>query len=107
MVAPYDHVGELEELAPDVLVEVMSLSQDAIRVLKQTFSPEGINMGLNLGAVAGAGVKDHLHFHIVPRWAGDTNFMPVVADIRIIPQSLDHAYSILRRGFEELNRPQA
>jgi ATP adenylyltransferase len=71
-------------------------------VLKRTFHPEGINMGLNLGAAAGAGVKDHLHFHVVPRWAGDTNFMPVVADVRVIPQSLDHAHEILKKGFEDL-----
>ncbi len=102
MVAPYAHVGELEDLDPAILAEVMALSQDAIRVLKNEFTPQGINMGLNLGAAAGAGVKDHLHVHLVPRWLGDTNFMPVVADVRVIPQSLDSAYRVLHRGFKEL-----
>lgn len=102
MVAPYAHIGELEELDPAILADVMALSQDAIRVLKKEFTPQGVNMGLNLGAAAGAGVKDHLHVHLVPRWLGDTNFMPVVADVRVIPQSLDSAFRVLRRGFEEL-----
>jgi ATP adenylyltransferase len=102
MVAPYLHEGDLENLSAEILAETMKLCQDAITVLKRTFHPEGINMGLNLGAVAGAGVKDHLHVHVVPRWAGDTNFMPVVADVRVIPQSLDQAHQILRRGFQEL-----
>ena len=102
MVAPYAHVGELEELQTDILAEVMALCQDALRVLKKEFTPQGVNVGLNLGAAAGAGVKDHLHVHVVPRWMGDTNFMPVVADVRVIPQSLDSAYRILHRGFQEL-----
>lgn len=102
MIAPYAHIGELEDLETETVAEVMSLCQDAIRVLKTKFTPQGVNMGLNLGAAAGAGVKDHLHVHLVPRWMGDTNFMPVVSDIRVIPQSLDSAYRILHKGFEEL-----
>jgi ATP adenylyltransferase len=102
MVAPHEHVAELEALDPEVLAEVMGLCQDAIRVLKQEFNPQGINLGANLGAAAGAGVKDHLHLHLVPRWLGDTNFMPVMADVRVIPQSLDSAYRLLRHGFERL-----
>lgn len=102
MVAPYIHVGELEDLEQGVLSEVMSLCQDSVRVLKSTLHPEGLNIGLNLGAVAGAGVKDHLHVHVVPRWAGDTNFMPVLTDVRVIPQALEHTHEILARGFQEL-----
>jgi ATP adenylyltransferase len=103
MVVPYDHTGELEELAAEVTSELFSLCQDSVRVLKTTFHPDGINIGVNLGAAAGAGVKDHLHFHLVPRWAGDTNFMSVVSDVRVIPQSLDQAAQIIRGGFDSLN----
>jgi ATP adenylyltransferase len=104
MVAPYAHTGDLEDLTAEDAAEVLALCQDAVRVLKQTFKPDGLNVGLNLGAAAGAGVKDHLHFHIVPRWAGDTNFMSVVADVRVIPQSLDQAHHILVQGLEDLRR---
>ncbi len=107
MVAPYAHIGELEELPSEALVEVMGLCQDATRILKNTFNAEGINLGVNLGAAAGAGVKDHLHVHLVPRWVGDTNFMPVVSDVRVIPQSLDHAWSLLSKAFRELRGPGA
>lgn len=103
LVAPFAHTGELEALPSSTLHEVMDLCQDAIRVLKREFNPEGVNMGANLGAAAGAGVKDHVHVHIVPRWLGDTNFMPVVADVRVIPQSLDHAYAIISKGFADLH----
>lgn len=102
MVSPYAHIGELELLPPATLHEVMDLCQDAIRVLKRDFNPEGMNVGVNMGAAAGAGVKDHLHVHIVPRWLGDTNFMPVIADVRVIPQALDHAYTLIHRGFIDL-----
>jgi len=102
MVAPYAHIGELEQLPTETLTEVMGLCQDAIRALKKEFNPEGINVGLNLGSAAGAGVKDHLHVHVVPRWLGDTNFMPVLADVRVIPQSLDHAHALLSRAFVAL-----
>jgi len=102
MVAPYQHAGNLEDLAPDVLTELMMLCQDAIRALKRDFKPDGVNMGINLGSAAGAGVKDHLHIHVVPRWQGDTNFMAVVTDTRVIPQSLDDSYRILHAAFKAL-----
>lgn len=102
MVAPDAHIADLEDLPTETLMEIMSLTQDAIRALKREFHPEGVNVGINLGAAAGAGIKDHLHLHIVPRWAGDTNFMPVVADVRVIPQSLDHAHALLSRAFAEI-----
>lgn len=103
MVAPYAHIGNLEDLEPEVLNELMSLCQDAIRALKKDFKPDGVNLGINLGAAAGAGVKDHLHIHIVPRWQGDTNFMAVVTDTRVIPQSLDDAYRRLHEAFASLH----
>jgi ATP adenylyltransferase len=102
MVAPYQHAGNLEDLAPHVLTELMTLCQDAVRALKRDFNPDGVNMGINLGSAAGAGVKDHLHIHVVPRWQGDTNFMAVVTDTRVIPQSLDDSYRMLHAAFTAL-----
>ncbi|OPZ79304.1 MAG: AP-4-A phosphorylase [Actinobacteria bacterium ADurb.Bin444] len=102
MVAPYKHIANLEDLAPDVTAEMMRLCQDAIRALKRDFNPDGVNMGINLGSAAGAGVKDHLHIHVVPRWNGDTNFMSVITDTRVIPQSLDESYRILHAAFTAL-----
>lgn len=102
MVAPYEHIGNLEDLSPEVLLEMMSLCQDAIRALKSDFNADGVNMGINLGPAAGAGVKDHVHIHVVPRWAGDTNFMAVITDTRVIPQSLDDSYRLLHAAFMAL-----
>ena len=102
MVAPHEHTGALEELPPDTLHEMMDLSQACVRVLKAEFRAEGLNLGFNVGAPAGAGIKDHLHLHIVPRWVGDTNFMPVIADVRVIPQSLEQSYTLISEGFTKL-----
>lgn len=102
MVTPFAHIAAFETLPSDTLAEMMALCQDAVKALKRDFDPDGVNMGLNLGAAAGAGVKDHLHIHIVPRWTGDTNFMPVTADVRVIPQSLDRAYELLHGAFADL-----
>jgi len=104
MVAPFAHTSELENLPPDTLLELMQLAQQCIRAFKLVFSPDGLNLGFNLGAAAGAGVKDHLHLHLVPRWAGDTNFMPVLADVRVIPQSLDQSYDVLVEAFDRLEK---
>lgn len=102
MVAPYAHLADLEALPPDTLHEMMDLAQLAARALKAKFNPDGLNLGLNLGAAAGAGIKDHLHLHLVPRWQGDTNFMPVIGDVRVIPQSLEDSYRLLTEAFVEL-----
>jgi ATP adenylyltransferase len=102
MIAPFAHVSSLEDLPPATLHEMMDLSQDCIRAFKLSFSPEGFNLGFNLGAAAGAGIKDHLHLHLVPRWSGDTNFMPVIADVRVIPQSLDDTRDQLAKALKEL-----
>jgi ATP adenylyltransferase len=100
MVAPFAHISALEELPSETLYEMMDLAQDCIRALKAEFQAEGLNLGFNLGAPAGAGIKDHLHMHLVPRWAGDTNFMPVFADVRVIPQSLDQSFELLGEAFK-------
>jgi ATP adenylyltransferase len=99
MIAPYAHLSALEELPSDALNEMMQLAQRSTIVLKQSFNAEGLNLGFNLGSAAGAGIKDHIHMHLVPRWTGDTNFMPVVADVRVIPQSLEQTYEVLAHAF--------
>ena len=88
MVAPYRHVGEFGDLDDREALEIHRLAAEALAALAQTFAPEGYNAGWNLGRVAGAGVVDHVHLHVVPRWAGDTNFMPVLADVKVLPEHL-------------------
>ncbi len=95
MVAPYQHTGELESLDGETLKEMMLLVSQAIRALRQMMNPQGFNVGANLGRVAGAGVDDHVHIHVVPRWNGDTNFMPVLAETRMIPELLPQTYDNL------------
>ena len=89
MVAPDRHASEFGELSDDEALELHHLSARAIRALGAVFSPEGFNLGWNIGRVAGAGVVDHVHLHVVPRWSGDTNFMPVLADVKVLPEHLD------------------
>jgi ATP adenylyltransferase len=88
MVAPYRHDTAYEALTAEEAAEVYRLTVDAIEALRAVFSPEGFNVGWNLGRVAGAGIVDHAHVHVVPRWGGDTNFMPVLADVKVIPEHL-------------------
>jgi len=97
MVAPYKHTGELDELADTELADLMILARRSKQLLARALKPDGFNIGINLGRVAGAGVEDHLHIHIVPRWNGDTNFMPVLGDVRVLPQALDELYAELRK----------
>jgi ATP adenylyltransferase len=95
MVAPFRHVGELEEVAADELAELDALLQRSIRALKEEYAPQGFNIGMNLGRVAGAGIPDHVHWHIVPRWNGDTNFMPVVGQTKVLPELLEESFQRL------------
>ena len=88
MVAPVRHVGDFGDLEDDEALELHRLTQSALGALAQVYAPQGYNVGWNLGRVAGAGVLDHIHLHVVPRWAGDTNFMPVLADVRVMPEAL-------------------
>ena len=88
MVAPIRHVGDLEELQDDEALAIHRLAAQALHALRETFRPDGFNLGWNLGRVAGAGVVDHVHLHVVPRWSGDTNFMPVLADVKVLPEHL-------------------
>lgn len=100
LVCPYRHVSELEELAIEESAELMRFMQLSSRLLKKHFKCEGINIGLNQGKAAGAGVKDHLHFHLVPRWNGDSSFIAVMDDIRSIPQFLEETYANLLPAFQ-------
>jgi ATP adenylyltransferase len=91
MIAPVRHVGELTELEDDEVLELHRLAGRGLAALAETYRPEGYNLGWNLGRIAGAGVTDHVHLHVVPRWAGDTNFMPVLADVKVLPEHLTAA----------------
>ena len=88
MVAPIRHLARLDTLDEEERLELMAGAATAVRALERAFRPDGFNLGLNLGRVAGAGLEDHLHVHVVPRWGGDTNFMPVLADVKVLPQHL-------------------
>jgi ATP adenylyltransferase len=93
MIAPFRHVGELEEVKDDESLDMQQLLQRCIKALNEAMQPEGFNIGMNLGTVAGAGIPDHLHWHVVPRWNGDTNFMPVISDTKVLPDELWRTYS--------------
>jgi ATP adenylyltransferase len=101
MVVPYAHLSDLTKVDTATLTEIGSLTQSAISLINAVLHPEGFNLGINLGKVAGAGIDDHLHQHIVPRWAGDTNYMPVVAQTRTIPDMLEGTYTKLRERLPE------
>jgi ATP adenylyltransferase len=99
MIAPYAHLATLPELDAESAAEMVTLAQRAMVVLDRAYEPNGYNAGLNQGRVAGAGYDGHIHFHVVPRWAGDTNYMPVLADTRVMPQSLEDSYRALKGAF--------
>jgi len=102
MIAPYSHVASLEDLSMDELVEMMQLVKLSMKAIRRAFNPDGFNIGVNIGRVAGAGVPGHVHIHVVPRWVGDTNFMGVIAGTKTLPVSLQETYSILRKAVEEV-----
>ena len=99
MVVPYRHIDGLEELGDDELHEHWQIVARSLRVLREVFNPGGFNIGVNMGRAAGAGIEEHVHTHIVPRWHGDTNFMPVFGDTRVIPQALSETYDKLKGEF--------
>ncbi len=107
MVVPYRHTASLEEYTDEEMLEVMELTRVSIRTLRAAFAPHAFNCGLNMGRVAGAGIADHLHWHVVPRWNGDTNFMTVLADTRVIPESLPVVYERLRAALPSALTPSA
>ena len=99
MIAPYRHIANLEELTDEELHEHFNVVSRSIKLLKQVFKPDGFNLGINMGKVAGAGINDHIHTHIVPRWQGDTNFMPVLSDVKVVPEALTETYEKLKGKF--------
>lgn len=102
LIAPNQHVSELRELEPDTLHELFDRVVTANEVLRRVLDPHGFNVGVNLGRVAGAGLDEHLHVHIVPRWNGDTNFMPVFGEVRVIPQALCELFRLLRDEYDSV-----
>ncbi len=101
MIAPFAHLGTLEALDAATLAELMAQAQWALRALRLAMNPDGFNMGINQGKVAGAGFAEHIHYHIVPRWNGDTNFMPVLADTKVLPEHLDAVYQRLLTALDK------
>jgi ATP adenylyltransferase len=102
MVAPYEHAADLAALDEPTTLELMQLTQESIKAIRVAYSPEGYNVGANLGTVAGAGIADHVHMHVVPRWEGDTNFMSVIGEVRVLPESLEDTQRSLKKAFGDL-----
>ena len=102
MVAPYRHVGDLIETEENELKEHFELVKMAVKLLKHTVKPAAFNVGMNLGRIAGAGVDDHIHTHVVPRWQGDTNFMPVVSETKVLSEALSQTWESLSKGIKEI-----
>lgn len=101
MVVPFDHKPGLEELNPETRAEMMELAARCTIVLKKLYKPHGFNVGVNIGEAAGAGVRDHVHIHVVPRWKGDTNFMSSLGETRVIPEALDITYQRVKNEFQK------
>jgi ATP adenylyltransferase len=100
MIAPYEHTGTIESLDRETLADMMQMAQRCMEGLRDAFSPEGFNVGINIARVAGAGIVEHVHMHVVPRWKGDSNFMPVCAETRVLPLSLDQVWEALSARLE-------
>ncbi len=99
MISPYRHIGDIEEMDREERYEMMDLTVKSKKVLSKVLNPDGFNVGFNLGTAAGAGVADHIHMHIVPRWNGDTNFMPVLAGIHVVPEALNVTLKLLTQAW--------
>ena len=103
MVIPYEHTADLLSLDDAVLADCQLTIKKTIRVLKDVFHPQGINLGMNLGQAAGAGIEEHIHYHLVPRWNGDTNFMPIIGGVKVISEALQETYKKLKTAFLEIS----
>ncbi len=102
MVIPYEHVASQEAMSTDALTDMMVTVNHALAVLRRAYNPQGFNLGANLGAAAGAGIAEHYHFHIVPRWSGDVNFMTAISETRVIPDTLDNIYRELKTIWHDM-----
>ena len=105
MIIPYEHVDTPEKLPVETLTDLALTTNRALAALRRAYNPPAFNLGANLGAAAGAGIAEHYHFHIVPRWPGDTNFMTIISQTRVIPDSLDHIYHDLKAAWDSLSPP--
>ena len=99
MVVPYAHLDQLQKLPPEAAAEMMALSQRMETVLRELYSPDGINLGMNIGKAAGAGIAGHIHMHVLPRWVADANFLSVVGETRILPETLDVTWNRMQKAF--------
>jgi ATP adenylyltransferase len=99
MIAPYAHIGQLSEADDATWMEMTSLTRAAERALQQAYKPDGINLGMNLGKSAGAGIADHIHMHVLPRWHADSNFISVIGETRVLPEALEDTYKKLKPLF--------
>ena len=102
MVNPYAHVDSIEKLPTDTLTEIMLLTNLSLAAIRLASAPNAFNLGANIGKASGGGIDQHFHFHIVPRWLGDTNFMPIVAETRVLPEKLEDTYAHLKKAFEQI-----
>jgi ATP adenylyltransferase len=100
LIVPYDHIPTLDSASKPITDELMDLTKRSQTILREVYQPDGFNVGMNLGAAAGAGVADHIHMHVLPRWNGDTNFMTTVSETRVLPEDLKATYQKLRSRFE-------
>ena len=101
MIAPYEHVSRLQQINEETVDEMMRLARESERIIQEIYKPQGLNLGMNLGEAAGAGIEQHIHLHVLPRWMGDANFMTSVADTRVIPEELSQTFAKLREAFQE------
>lgn len=102
LVVPFQHAARLEDIEPEVGAELFHVSQRAAGILREAMAPDGFNFGINQGSISGAGIADHIHLHVVPRWGGDTNFMPVLADTKVMPELLSATANKIRPMFSRL-----
>jgi ATP adenylyltransferase len=107
MVCPNEHIGDFTKINEETLYEISKVTKMMVKALKISLNPEGFNIGYNLGRVAGAGLEDHIHNHIVPRWNGDTNFMPVIGDVKVISQELKDIYNRIKKAIIEIEEEDA
>ena len=104
LIMPRKHLGEFETLSDKMLIDMQLLTKHSLSILKKVYQPQGFNTGMNLGQVAGAGIPDHIHYHVIPRWGGDTNFFPLIAQTKLVIETAEESYDKLRPHFEKLEK---
>ena len=104
LILPVKHIADFEKLSDKDLFAMQKLTKESLKILKKVYNPHGFNMGMNLGQVAGAGIPDHLHHHIIPRWGGDTNFFPLIAQTKLVVETTEHSYNLLKPHFQKLEK---